>query len=174
MFQKLFISLLFVFLTATSLAQNNQASSQVPTNLRQGDSWFGLTSGYINSSYPFGLALHFGVLNAAGPDLRISGSLQFREGNASLGVGADVLTDFSQVYPLTVYGGGGGMVLFESQSFMIDVHGLVGAEYSFADFDLEEIGVFLEVRLGAALAVGGIPQPSVPAASAVLGFNVYF
>ncbi len=174
MFRKLFIIIGIVFIGALAAAQNNQVSSPNLPSLRQGNSWFGLTSGYINSSYPFGFALHFGVKNVSGPDLRISGSLQFREGTASLGVGADVLTPFSQVSPLTIYGGGGGIIMFESQSFLIDAHGLVGAEYSFADFDLEEIGAFVEVRLGAALAVGGIPQPSVPSASAVVGFNIYF
>ncbi len=159
-----------------AFSQNNQ----IPTPLAQStvqttDSWFGLTTGFINTSYPFGLALHFGVVNQTGPDIRISGSFQVRNGGTSLGVGADVLTPFAEVLPLKVYGGGGALIMFEEGSFLLDGHGLFGFEYSFSEYDLEEIGLFLELRLGAALAVGGsIPQPSVPSAGVVLGINIYF
>ncbi|MCA9837649.1 MAG: hypothetical protein KC422_12070 [Trueperaceae bacterium] len=163
---------LLLFLLGLVYAQNNQANT-VASQTRQGDAWFGLTGG-LHSSYPFGLALHFGVSNPSGADLRVSGSLQFRDGAASLGIGADGLVTFSEVLPLSIYGGGGGIVFFESESFMIDGHGLLGIEYSLSQQDLEELAVFIEVRIGAALAVGAIPQPSIPAASAVLGFNVYF
>ena len=157
-----------------SFSQNNQAITQTPIT-SQTTNWWGITSGYINSSYPFGFALHFGVKNPAGADLRVSGSFQFRDGGSSLGFSADALTAFAEVTPLSLYGGGGGSILFESQSFLFDVHGIFGTQYTFAELDLEEIGVFLEVRLGAALAVGGdIEQPNVPSAGAVIGVNFFF
>ncbi len=152
-------------------AQNNQA-----INLNyETNNWWGVTSGYINSSYPFGFAFHFGVKNPSGADIRLSGSFQLREGGSSLGLGVDAITPFTRVTPLTLYGGGGGAILFEAESFIFDGHGLVGAEYNFEEADLEEIGVFVEVRLGAALAVGdNIQQPNIPAAAAVVGVNFYF
>lgn len=173
--RKLSIICLSLLSLNSALAQNNQIPTQSPSFNAFTNNWWGLTSGYINSSYPFGFALHFGVKNPQGPDLRISGSFQFRDGSSSLGFGVDALTPFAEVLPLSVYGGGGGAILFEDQSFLFDAHGLVGTQYSFSDYDLEEIGLFLEIRLGAALAVGeNIPQPAVPSAGAVLGVNFFF
>lgn len=157
-----------------AFAQNNEAPLPSVDTRSLTTAWFGLNTGYINSSYPFGLALHFGVLNPAGPHLRLSGSLQFREGATSLGLAADSLTTFVYVSPLMVYGGGGGAIVFESNSFLIDAHGLVGVEYSLSNLDLEEFALFLEIRLGAALALGDIPQPAIPAVAALIGFNIYF
>ena len=158
-------------LGCTGFAQELPPLPTTPPSTSQ--NWFGVRLGYFNQSYPFGLALHFGVENPNGLDLRISGSLQRRE-RWSLGVGADVLRPFSEVRGLSVYGGAGGFLAFEGQAFLIDVHGLLGTQYRLVAANLEELGFFLEVNLGAALAVGGIPQPNVPHISALFGLNVYF
>lgn len=163
-------------LPSTSFAQNNQLPTTQSIAVRSNtNSWFGLNAGFINGSYPLGLALHFGVKNPEAADLRLSGSLQFRDGASSIGLGVDVLRTFSEAQPLRFYGGGGGFIAFENSSFLIDGHGLVGVEYNFAESNLEEIGIFIEVRIGAAGAIGGgIPQPPIPSAGAVVGLNIYF
>lgn len=142
--------------------------------LQPGQSWFGLKTGYINSSYPFGLSVHFGVKNQNSFDLRVSGSLQRRADNTALGFGVDTLRPFTVSFPLSVYGGAGGQIFFEAQSFLFDLHGLIGTEYRLANTDLEELGLFMEIHLGTALAIGDIPQPGIPVASVLFGVNVYF
>jgi hypothetical protein len=150
--------------------------AQTPTLpiLQPGTSWFGLKTGYINSSYPFGFSVHFGVQNPSSFDLRVSGSLQRRSENTALGFGVDALRPFTQSFPLSVYGGAGGQIFFESQSFLFDIHGIIGTEYRLANADLEELGLFMEIHIGAAIATGDIPQPSIPVASVLVGVNIYF
>jgi hypothetical protein len=142
--------------------------------LQPGNSWFGLKTGYINSSYPFGFSVHFGVQNANSFDLRVSGSLQRRSDNTALGFGVDALRPFTESFPLSVYGGAGGQIFFESSSFLFDIHGIIGTEYRLANTDLEELGLFMEIHIGAALATGEIPQPGIPVASVLVGVNIYF
>ena len=151
-----------------------QSLPQIPLPQIQGRSWFGLKTGYVNSSYPFGLSVHFGVQNPNSLDLRVSGSLQRRSGATAFGFGVDTMRAFTDSFPLSVYGGAGGQIFFESSSFLFDVHGLIGTEYRLANADLEELGLFLEIHIGAALATGEIPQPGVPVASVLFGVNIYF
>ncbi len=148
--------------------------AQVTPILQPGQSWFGLKTGYINSSYPFGFSVHFGVKNQNSFDLRVSGSLQRRADNTALGFGVDALRPFTQSFPLSVYGGAGGQIFFESSSFLFDIHGIIGTEYRLANADLEELGLFMEIHIGAALATGDIPQPGIPVASVLVGVNIYF
>ena len=147
---------------------------EVTPILQPCQSWFGLKTGYINSSYPFGFSVHFGVKNQNSFDLRVSGSLQRRADNTALGFGVDALRPFTQSFPLSVYGGAGGQIFFESQSFLFDIHGIIGTEYRLAQSDLEELGLFMEIHIGAALATGYIPQPGIPVASVLVGVNIYF
>jgi hypothetical protein len=151
-----------------------QSLPQVSLPQIQGRSWFGLKTGYINSSYPIGISVHFGVQNPNSLDLRVSGSLHRRSGATAFGFGVDALRDFTESFPLSVYGGAGGQIFFEGSSFLFDVHGLIGTEYRLAETDLEELGLFLEIHIGAALATGAIPQPGIPVASVLVGVNIYF
>lgn len=163
------LMLLVVLLLSFGFAQ-----TQTTPLLQPGKSWFGIKTGYINSSYPFGFSVHFGVQNPNSFDLRVSGSLQRRSGNTALGFGVDALRPFTQSFPLSVYGGAGGQIFFENSSFLFDLHGIIGTEYRLANADLEELGLFIEIHIGAALATGEIPQPSIPVASVLVGVNIYF
>jgi hypothetical protein len=166
--------LLLVIGFGFSLLSCSFTSAQVSSAPGGYQNWFGIKTGYINSSYPFGLLAHFGVRNPAGADLRISGSYQPGQGGSSLGVGVDVLRTFNEVRGLSVYGGGGGSLIFGAASFLADLHGLVGTEYRLVAAQLDELGFFLEVQLGAALAIGNIAQPAVPNLGAVIGINIHF
>ena len=54
-------------------------------------------------------------------------------------------------------------------SLLLDVHGLVGGEFVLSDLDLDALGIFAELNLGAAIGIG---RPSViPRFGAAVGFN---
>jgi hypothetical protein len=166
--------LLFIVCLAGLSMGFAQSLPQIPLPQIQGNSWFGFKTGYINSSYPFGFSVHFGVKNPNSLDLRVSGSLQRRSEATALGFGVDTLRSFTDSFPLSVYGGAGGQIFFEGSSFLFDIHGLIGTEYRLAEADLEELGIFFEIHIGAALATGDIPQPGIPVASVLFGVNIYF
>ena len=163
-----FVSFGFAQSTQGIVVSGSQTTSQT---------WFGLKTGYVNNVYPFGMSIHFGVdpVNISSPNFRISGNLRTRETGASFGIGIDAFGQLIDATPVNFYAGGGGAVQFENQSFLLDVHGLFGTEFRFIEYDLEELGLFLELSLGAALAIGSeIPQPNIPFAGLAFGFNFHF
>lgn len=146
--------LIFLLLAGTAQAQN----------------WFGIRSGY-----PLGVTVHYGIDNglARGFDLRISGRVYARGGNVTAGIGVDALRDVTIEPPFSVYIGGGPAVEFGTGLFLLDVHGLVGAEFRFIDLGLPELGLFLEGSIGAALNLtsGGA---TIPDFGAAIGVNFRF
>ena len=128
---------LIVLLTVLFLA--NAASAQ---------NWFGVRSGY-----PLGVTVHYGIDNglSRGFDLRISGRVFARGSKVTVGVGVDALRDVTIEPPFSVYIGGGPAVEFGSGLFLLDVHGLVGAEFRFIDLGMPQLGIFVEGSIGAAL-----------------------
>jgi len=119
--------------------------------------------------------IHFGTKDPAGNGLRISASYQPGATGAAWGLSGDAITPIRTLNGLSPYAGGGGGVYFEGRSFLLDAHGLLGAEYRFEQAQAEQLGIFLEMQLGAALAVGSnITQPAVPTIGVLAGFNIYF
>lgn len=133
------------------------------------DNWAGIRSGY-----PFGLAVHYGIENAVGVDndLRVTGRVYVRGGNASFGVGVDYLRTVVVESPFEVYVGAGPAVGFQGDGdFFIDLHALAGGEFRFVDFNLPELGIFIEGAIGATIGTGG---SRVPDGGATVGFNYHF
>lgn len=136
----------------------------------QAQNWFGVRSGY-----PLGVTLHYGIDNglSRGFDLRINGRVVARGGAVTVGVGVDALRDVTIEPPFSVYVGGGPSVAFGSGVFLLDVHGLVGAEFRFIDLGLPTLGLFIEGSIGAALnlSTGGA---TIPDFGAAVGVNFHF
>ena len=128
--------------------------------------WFGLRSGY-----PLGVTLHYGMANAFSPgvDMRISANLRIRGGDVSFGVGVDALSVVMVEGPFEVYVGGGPSLDFGGRGALFGVHGLAGGEFRFRDLNLEQLGIFIELALGAAIGIG---RPSIiPTFGGAVGFN---
>lgn len=132
--------------------------------------WIGLRSGY-----PLGVTLHYGISDAFAPgtDGRVSANLRIRNGETDLGVGFDVLRTVSVEPPFEAYIGGGPAIDFGSAGAVLDVHALAGGEFRLSDLDLEELGVFAEISLGAGIGVGG-RSSEIPRFGAAVGFNYHF
>lgn len=179
---KLFLVLvlvLFSIATAQTTQIQQSQQSQTPQVVDQAaivtqtaleTQWFGLSTGF-----PLGLNLHYGMndIVVTDLDLRINGTLF--AGSLSpiqmvLGLGVDGLynLDNPDSPNLGVYLGGGlATVVFLGNvngNFGLDVHGLAGAEYRFAEY-----GVFGEVNVGSSFASNyGLN------AALRIGFNYHF
>lgn len=136
----------------------------------QAQNWIGVRSGY-----PLGVTVHYGIANtfAPGTDGRVSANLRIRGGSVDFGVGFDVLKTVSVEPPFEVYVGGGPAIDIGSGGTVIDLHGLAGGEFLLSDLDLEELGVFAEISLGAGIGIGG-RNSEIPRLGAAVGFNYYF
>ncbi len=157
--------------------QTNPQSQQQPLNqpaaITQSPletQWFGVSTGF-----PLGLNLHYGLndIIVQDLDLRINGNLFAGSLNPLqmvLGIGVDGLYNLENPDSpnLGIYLGGGlGTVLFLGSvngNFGLDVHGLAGAEYRFAEY-----GVFGEVNVGT-----GFASSYGLSAALRLGFNYHF
>ena len=143
------------------------------TGNAQAQNWFGVRSGW-----PLGVTVHYGIDNglSRGFDLRVSGRV-FARGSAAVtvGVGVDALRDVFIEPPFSVYIGGGPAVEFGSDLFLLDVHGLVGAEFRFIDLGMPQLGLFVEGSLGATLDLsGGGDETRIPDVGAAVGVNFRF
>lgn len=135
----------------------------------QAQNWIGLRTGY-----PLGVTIHYGIDDAfgVGTDGRISANLRVYGSSVDFGVGLDLLRTVAVEQPFLLYLGGGPAIDFGSSGFLIDLHGLGGAEFVLSDLDLEELGVFAEFSLGAGI---GINRPSqIPRFGGAVGFNYRF
>ena len=168
--RQFFICAVLCLLTTQALAQN---FPPLPTSQRS-TTFFGVKTGYVNSSLPFGAALHFGVQNASGFALRISGSLQPRDSGTIWGLEGDGYSPFTNSDGLSVYGGAGAKIFFKGTSFLADAHGLLGSEYRLGRANLAQLGLFLELHIGASLSIGELAQPPIPSFSTLFGLNIYF
>jgi hypothetical protein len=135
----------------------------------QAQNWIGLRTGY-----PLGVTVHYGIDDAISPgtDARVSANLRVRSGDVNFGVGVDVLNTVTIEPPFEVYVGGGPAIDFGGGGILVDLHGLAGAEFILSDLDLEELGVFAEFSLGAAIGIGRTSQ--IPTFGGALGFNYRF
>lgn len=168
--RQFFISILFCCLvTPFALAQTFPFSSA-----QSSTTFFGVKTGYVNSSLPFGAALHFGVQNASGFALRVSGSLQPRDNGTIWGLEGDGYSPFTRSGGLSIYGGAGAKIFFRGTSFLADAHGLLGSEFRLGRANLAQLGLFLELHIGASVSVGDLAQPPIPSFSTLAGLNIYF
>jgi hypothetical protein len=135
----------------------------------QAQNWIGVRSGY-----PLGVTVHYGIGNAFAPgtDGRVSANLRVRGSVVDFGVGFDVLRTVSVERPFEVYVGGGPAIDFGGGGTLIDLHGLVGGEFILSDLDLEELGVFAELSLGAGVGINR--DSEIPRVGGALGFNYRF
>lgn len=151
----------FLVLTATLLVLAFGAA--------QAQSWIGLRTGY-----PLGVTVHYGINNglSSGLDLRVSANLHVYGKNVNFGVGVDGLHDVYLRRPFTVYVGAGPALDFGGGSALLDIHGLLGGEFRLSEVNLDPLGIFAEVELGAGI---GIHRPSViPTFGGAIGFNYHF
>lgn len=135
----------------------------------QAQNWIGVRSGY-----PLGVTFHYGIADAFAPgtDGRVSANLRIRNNIVNFGVGFDVLNTVNVEPPFEVYVGGGPAIDIGGGGAVIDLHGLVGGEFLLSDLDLEELGVFAEISLGAGIGIGRGSE--FPRIGAGVGFNYYF
>ncbi len=136
----------------------------------QAQSWIGLRSGF-----PLGVTLHYGVQNglANGLDFRVSANLRASGDNVSFGVGVDAMNTVFTEAPFNLYVGFGPAVDFNNSGTLIDIHGLLGGEFRFSDVDLDPLGIFAEISLGAGIGVGG-RSSEIPSFGGAVGFNYHF
>lgn len=137
----------------------------------QAQNWIGLRTGY-----PLGVTAHYGIANALANDfdLRISANVRFRRNdNVEFGLGLDAMNVVAVEGPFEVYIGGGPAIDFGRRGTLIDIHGLLGAEFRFIDLGLEPLGIFLEGTLGIGIGLGG-RSSQFPTAGAAFGFNYRF
>lgn len=132
--------------------------------------WAGLRTGY-----PLGVTVHVGSENAiAGTlDLRVSGRVESVDNAPRVGVSVDFMRSVGGTAPVDVYAGGGPSLSVGGGAAFFEVHGLLGGEYRFADIELEELGIFGELSLGAEIDMrrGGARLPTFGAA---VGLNWHF
>lgn len=132
--------------------------------------WAGLRTGY-----PLGVTVHVGGDNAiAGTlDLRVSGRVESVGNSPRVGVSVDFLRSVGGTAPVDIYAGGGPSLSVGGGAAFFEVHGLLGGEYRFTDIELEELGIFGELSLGAEIDMsrGGARLPTFGAA---VGFNWHF
>lgn len=133
----------------------------------QAQQWAGVRTGY-----PLGVTVHYGTsLDAF--DLRISGRVVARGDRVRFGVAFDALSTVVRDGPVSAYIGAGPAFEIGSDEFVLDIHALVGGEFRFTEFELDQLGVFLEGSLGGQLDVtDGTAQ--VPSVGAALGVNWHF
>ena len=133
--------------------------------------WAGLRTGY-----PLGLTVHYGIADALSPgsDLRVSGRIESIGGSPRFGIGVDVLRTVSVEQPFFVYVGGGPALSVGGGAAYFEVHGLLGGEYRLTDLELDPLGIFGEISLGAEFGTGGGGNARLPTFGAALGFNWHF
>ena len=131
--------------------------------------WFGLRTGY-----PLGGTAHYGIENAFDPgrDARISANLRIRNNDVDFGVGFDYLQAVSVQPPFTLYVGGGPAVDFGRGGILIEIHGLAGGEFRFTDVNLDPLGIFAEISVGAGFGIGRSSE--FPRIGGAVGFNYHF
>jgi hypothetical protein len=139
------------------------------TSAQAQQNWFGVRTGY-----PLGITLHYGIENGLdnGFDLRISGNLRAYGNSVEVGIGLDGMNDIIQDGPLSVYIGGGPALDFGGGGALLDLHGLVGAEFRLSGAGLNSLGFFVEGSLGASIGLGR--DSRVPSGGAAVGFNWHF
>lgn len=135
----------------------------------QAQNWIGLRTGY-----PLGVTVHYGIDDAFSPttDGRVSANLRVRGSSVNFGVGFDVLETVQVEPPFSLYVGGGPAVAFGGGGILLEVHGLGGGEFFLTDLDLEELSIFAELSLGAALGINRASE--IPTFGGALGFNYRF
>lgn len=136
------------------------------TSAQAQENWFGVRTGY-----PLGITLHYGIENGLdnGFDLRISGTIRAYGNNVEVGIGLDGLNDIIQDGPFSIYLGGGPALDFGDGGGLLDLHGLVGAEFRLSGTGL---GLFVEGSLGASIGLGR--DSRIPSGGAAVGLNWHF
>jgi hypothetical protein len=139
------------------------------TSAQAQENWFGVRTGY-----PLGITLHYGIENGLdnGFDLRISGNLRAYGNSVEVGIGIDGMNNIIQDGPLSIYIGGGPALDFGGGGGLLDLHGLVGAEFRLSGAGLNSFGFFVEGSLGASIGLGR--DSRVPSGGAAVGFNWHF
>lgn len=137
----------------------------------QAQNWAGLRTGY-----PLGVTVHVGAENAIGADLdiRVSGRVESVGSSPRIGLAVDLMRSVGGTPPFDIYAGGGPSLSVGGGAAFFGIHGLLGGEYRLSEIELDQLGVFAELSLGAEIDMSGGGSARLPTFGAAVGFNWHF